>query len=212
MKPVPICLLALALTAPMLANDALAQDAPAPLNEAASANTRPVQWAEPIAMEGVANLHRISPMLYRSEQPTALGMKNLEKLGIRTVINLRAFNDDDDEVKGTSLRTEHIKILTWRIDDRHVIEVMRMLRQTENAPFLIHCQHGADRTGVMSAMYRVLEQGWTPEDALEELIDGGYGYHSMWKNIVRYVRSVDVAKLLESIASTGSTSTVTDNL
>jgi len=212
MKPVPICLLALALTAPMLANDALAQDAPAPLNEAASANTRPVQWAEPIAMEGVANLHRISPMLYRSEQPTALGMKNLEKLGIRTVINLRAFNDDDDEVKGTSLRTEHIKILTWRIDDRHVIEVMRMLRQTENAPFLIHCQHGADRTGVMSAMYRVLEQGWTPEDALEELIDGGYGYHSMWKNIVRYVRSVDVAKLRESIASTGSTSTVTDNL
>jgi len=212
MKPVPICLLALALTAPMLANDALAQDAPAPLNEAASANTRPVQWAEPIAMEGVANLHRISPMLYRSEQPTALGMKNLEKLGIRTVINLRAFNDDDDEVKGTSLRTEHIKILTWRIDDRHVIEVMRMLRQTENAPFLIHCQHGADRTGVMSAMYRILEQGWTPEDALKELIDGGYGYHPMWKNIVRYVQSVDVAKLRESIASTGSTSTVTDNL
>ena len=212
MKPVPICLLALALTAPMLANDALAQDAPAPLNEAASANTRPVQWAEPIAMEGVANLHRISPMLYRSEQPTALGMKNLEKLGIRTVINLRAFNDDDDEVKGTSLRTEHVKILTWRIDDRHVIEVMRMLRQTENAPFLIHCQHGADRTGVMSAMYRILEQGWTPEDALKELIDGGYGYHPMWKNIVRYVRSVDVAKLRESIASTGSTSTVTDNL
>jgi len=212
MKPVLICHLALALTAPMLANDALAQDAPAPLNEAASANTRPVQWAEPIAMEGVANLHRISPMLYRSEQPTALGMKNLEKLGIRTVINLRAFNDDDDEVKGTSLRTEHIKILTWRIDDRHVIEVMRMLRQTENAPFLIHCQHGADRTGVMSAMYRILEQGWTPEDALKELIDGGYGYHPMWKNIVRYVQSVDVAKLRESIASTGSTSTVTDNL
>jgi len=212
MKPVPICLLALALTAPMLANDALAQAAPAPLNEAPSANTRPAQWAERIDMEGVSNLHRISPMLYRSEQPTALGMKNLEKLGIRTVINLRAFNDDDDEVKGTSLRTEHIKILTWRIDDRHVIEVMRMLRQTENAPFLIHCQHGADRTGVMSAMYRILEQGWTPEDALKELIDGGYGYHPMWKNIVRYVRSVDVAKLRESIASTGSTSTVTDNL
>ena len=212
MKPVLICHLALALTAPMLANDALAQAAPAPLNEAPSANTRPAQWAERIDMEGVSNLHRISRMLYRSEQPTALGMKNLEKLGIRTVINLRAFNDDDDEVKGTSLRTEHIKILTWRIDDRHVIEVMRMLRQTENAPFLIHCQHGADRTGVMSAMYRILEQGWTPEDALKELIDGGYGYHPMWKNIVRYVQSVDVAKLRESIASTGSTSTVTDNL
>ena len=205
MKSIAICCLAAVLAAPVLA-----QEASAPIPAAAA--VRPVQWAEPVEMEGVSNLHRISPTLYRSEQPTALGMKNLERLGIRTIINLRAFNDDKDEVKGTSLRTERVKILTWRIDDKHVIEVMRMLKKAENGPFLIHCQHGADRTGLMSAMYRVLEQGWTPEDALTELIDGGYGYHSMWKNIVRYVRSVDVAKLRESIASTGSTSTVTDNL
>jgi protein tyrosine/serine phosphatase len=172
----------------------VAEPAPAP-------PSRPGHWAEPMIVEGVPNLHRISPTLYRSEQPTALGMKNLEKLGIRTVINLRHFNNDDEEVKGTSLRTERIKILTWRINDRHVIEVMRMLRKTENGPFLIHCQHGADRTGLMSAMYRILEQGWAPDDALKELVDGGYGYHSMWKNIVRYVRS-----------AIDSTSTVTDNL
>ena len=204
MKSIAICCLTAVLAAPVLA-----QDASAPIPAAAA--VRPVQWAEPVEMEGVSNLHRISPTLYRSEQPTALGMKNLERLGIRTIINLRAFNDDKDEVKGTSLRTERVKILTWRIDDKHVIEVMRMLKNSENGPFLIHCQHGADRTGLMSAMYRVLEQGWTPEDALTELIDGGYGYHSMWKNIVRYVRSVDAASLRESIES-DSTSTVTDNL
>ena len=180
-------------------------------------SSRPAHWAEAITLEGVPNLHRLTPMLYRSEQPTALGMQNLEKLGIRTVINLRAFNDDDEEVKGTSLRTERVKILTWRIDDKHVIEVMRMLKKPENGPFLIHCQHGADRTGLMSAMYRILEQGWTPEDALKELVDGGYGYHSMWKNIVRYVQSVDPGKLRAAIESavaspTGSTSTVTDSL
>jgi len=204
MKSIAICCLTAVLAAPVLA-----QEASAPIPAAAA--VRPVQWAEPVEMEGVSNLHRISPTLYRSEQPTALGMKNLERLGIRTIINLRAFNDDKDEVKGTSLRTERVKILTWRIDDKHVIEVMRMLKKAENGPFLIHCQHGADRTGLMSAMYRVLEQGWTPEDALTELIDGGYGYHSMWKNIVRYVRSVDAASLREAIGS-DSTSTVTDNL
>ena len=84
----------------------------------------------PIALEGVPNLHRLTPTLYRSEQPTALGMKNLEKLGIRTVINLRAFNDDAEEVRGTKLRTERTKILTWRVDDKHVIEVMNMLKKT----------------------------------------------------------------------------------
>jgi len=198
MKALAIVCLAAALAAP-----ALAQETATPLPAPAAA--RPALWAEPIELAGVSNLHRIAPMLYRSEQPTALGMKNLEKLGIRTVISLRAFNSDDDEVKGTSLRTERVKILTWRIDDNHVVEVMRMLKKTENGPFLIHCQHGADRTGLMSAMYRILEQGWAPEDALKELVDGGYGYHSMWKNIVRYVRSVDVSKLREAIDSSGST-------
>ena len=178
----------------------------------APASVRPGHWAVPVTLEGVPNLHRISPLLYRSEQPTAVGMKNLEKLGIRTVINLRWFNSDQKEAHGTSLRTERVKILTWNVDDKHVIDVMRMLKQTENGPFLIHCQHGADRTGLMSAMYRILEQGWTVDDALAELTEGGYGYHSIWTNILRYVRSADVDKLRAAIgASTGSTSTVTVN-
>jgi protein tyrosine/serine phosphatase len=195
MKSTPVIFLCAALAAPAMAKsqDVASQAPPA-------AVSRPVHWAEPIVLEGVPNLHRISPTLYRSEQPTALGMQNLEKLGIRTVINLRYFNDDQDEVKGTSLRTERTKILTWRIGDKHVIEVMSMLKQAENGPFLIHCQHGADRTGLMTAMYRVLEQGWTPDDALKELTDGGFGYHSMWKNIIRYVKSADVETLKAAIA------------
>jgi protein tyrosine/serine phosphatase len=179
---------------------------------------RDQRWAEPVTLEGVPNLHRITPTLYRSEQPTPLGFQNLEKLGIRTVINLRAFNSDDDEVRGTALRTERVRILTWNVDDAQVVDVMRMLRNKENGPFLIHCQHGADRTGLMSAMYRVLEQGWSADDALAELRDGGYGYHAMWKNILRYVRSADVDELRAAIsagaapsASTDSTVTVTDN-
>ena len=95
----------------------------------AAAATRPAHWAVPITLEGVPNLHRITPTLYRSEQPTALGFKNLEKLGIRTVINLRFFNNDEDEAAGTKLRTSAVKILTWSVDDDHVVEVMRMLRQ-----------------------------------------------------------------------------------
>jgi hypothetical protein len=55
----------------------------------------------------------------------------------------------------------------------------------------------------MTAMYRVLEQGWTPDDALKELTDGGFGYHSMWKNIINYVRSADVEALRAEIASSG---------
>ncbi len=190
--------LAALIAGAMLAAAATGQ-VPAPAPAAQPVAARPAQWAEPIALEGAPNLHRITPLLYRSEQPTALGMRKLEKLGIRTVINLRYFNHDDDEVEGTSLRTERTKILTWRVDDRHVIEVMRMMKDPANGPFLIHCQHGADRTGLMSAMYRRIYLGWSAEDALRELTDGGYGYHSIWRNIQRYVREADVAKLRAAI-------------
>ena len=166
-----------------------------------AAAPRPPTWAEPVTLEGVRNLYRITPLLYRSEQPTALGMKNLQKLGIRTVINLRWFNSDAKEAQGTALRTERVKILTWDVDDEHVVAVMRMLKDPANGPYLIHCQHGADRTGLMSAMYRVLEQGWTVDDAIAELTGGGFGYHSMWSNILRYVRSADVEKLRTAIAA-----------
>jgi protein tyrosine/serine phosphatase len=199
--------LAVAALVALFAVDASAQAPVAP--------PRSERWAVPIALDGVPNLHQITPTLYRSEQPTALGFRNLEKLGIRTVINLRAFNSDDDEVRGTNLRTERVKILTWNIDDDHVVDVMRMLRNSENGPYLIHCQHGADRTGLMSAMYRILEQGWSVDDALAELTGGGYGYHAVWKNILRYVRSADVEGLRAAIATAsspmGSTATVTDN-
>jgi len=215
MKPLAALLLATTLAAP-LATPAIGQEGAAPAGAARPAvPERNPRWAVPISLQGVPNLHRISPGLYRSEQPTALGMKNLEKLGIRTVINLRFFNNDRKEVAGTLLRTERVKILTWDIDDQQVVEVMRMLRDPQNGPFLIHCQHGADRTGLMSAMYRILEQGWSVDDALAELTGGGYGYHSMWSNILKYVRSADIEKLRAAIGapaqSAGSTSTVTAN-
>jgi protein tyrosine/serine phosphatase len=172
---------------------------------------RPATWAEPVVLEGVPNLHRISPTLYRSQQPTALGFRNLEKLGVRTVINLRAFNDDLDELRGTTLRAVHVPVHTWHLETEDIVQVMRELSHPENGPFLIHCQHGADRTGLMSAIYRMLEQDWSADAALAELVDGGYGYHSMWRNIKRYVLSVDVAGLRSAIESSGSTKTVTDN-
>lgn len=197
----------LAVLLSLLASCALGQEP----RTAATMTPRPANWAEPVALEGVPNLHRLTPTLYRSEQPTARGMQNLEKLGIRTVINLRAFNDDLDEMRGTALRAVHVPVHTWHLETEDIVKVMRELQHPENGPFLIHCQHGADRTGLMSAMYRMLEQHWTADDALAELVDGGYGYHSMWRNIRRYVRSADVDALRSAIASTGSTTTVTDN-
>jgi len=167
---------------------------------AAAGSERPAQWAVPITMAGVGNLHKINEGLYRSEQPTREGMKNLEKMGIKTVINLRALHSDSNEISGTTLLNDALSVKTWHIEDEDVIRVLRTIQKKENGPFLIHCLHGADRTGVMSALYRIVVQGWTKEDALKEMVDGGYGFHPVWTNIITYVKNVDVEKIKHAVA------------
>ena len=102
-------------------------------------------------------------------------------MGIKTIINLRTFHSDADEMTGTGLLDEELSVKTWHIEDEDVIRVLRIIRKKENGPFLIHCQHGADRTGVMSAMYRIVEQGWSKKEAVHE--NGLMAeHHTLWRS------------------------------
>jgi hypothetical protein len=40
----------------------------------------------------------------------------------------------------------------------------------------------------MCAMYRILREGWTVGDAIDEMKKGEYGYHSIWSNLPRFIR------------------------
>ena len=160
---------------------------------------RPEKWAQPVPGTSVKNLNRVTPQLYRSAQPDAAGMRELEKLGVRTVIDLRDLNDDQDEARGTKLRLRRVKMDAWHIEDEDVVRVLAMLRRRKDGPFLVHCHHGADRTGVVCAMFRLVEQRWSREDAIRELKDGGFGFHKAWVNIPRYLEKVDIEKIRRSV-------------
>jgi protein tyrosine phosphatase (PTP) superfamily phosphohydrolase (DUF442 family) len=150
------------------------------------------KWAKSIELPGLPNFYKVSKDLYRGAQPTAEGMKQLEKLGIKTVINLRAMHSDGDEIKGTALAYEHINMTTLNIEDKHVIHFLQIVTDPNRTPAFVHCQHGADRTGTMCAVYRIIIQGWSKDEAIKEMTKGGFGYHSIWQNLPKYVRKLDV--------------------
>lgn len=164
-----------------------------------AAAERNPKWAEPIELEGAPNLHKVDENFYRSAQPTAEGMKNLEKMGIKTVVNLRSYNSDKDEIKGTSLREIRVKMHAWDPEFDELVRILRILVDESGAPYLLHCQHGADRTGMTVAMYRMAVQGWPREEAIEEMLDGGYGFHTIWTGIVRFLETVDIEKFRRAI-------------
>ena len=153
------------------------------------------KWAQALELPGVPNLYKISDDLYRGAQPSTDGMKQLEKLCIKTVVNLRLVHSDRDEIENTGLSYEHIPMATWNTQNEDVVRFLKIITDSNNTPVFVHCQYGADRTGTMCAIYRIAAEGWNKNEAIDEMTNGGFGFHSIWKNLVEYIHSLNIDKI-----------------
>lgn len=166
-------------------------------SSAATESARPATWAVPVSTNGLPNLHKVSDALYRGAQPTAEGFVTLKGMGVKTVVNLRSFHSDKKSLGDTGLGYEHITMKAWHAEEKEVVRFLKIVTDPAHQPVLVHCQHGADRTGTMCAIYRVAVQGWSKDDALKEMRDGGYGFFEGWKNLVKFIEDLDVASIRE---------------
>ncbi|HEX8914140.1 MAG TPA: tyrosine-protein phosphatase [Humisphaera sp.] len=148
---------------------------------------------KPAPITGVGNFAWVSPTLCRGEQPTAEGFRELERLGVRTVVNLRAQHDDRPMLTGTSLGYVRIPCSAWGVDAEHLRQFLAVVNDPARQPVFVHCQHGADRTGFVVAGYRMVEMGWDARSAEAEL--RGFGYHPIWFRIPATLLRLDVASL-----------------
>ena len=153
---------------------------------------RPAHWAKPMQVKGAPNLHKVSDTLYRSAQPSAEGMTNLKTMGIETIVNLRSFHSDRDEIGNTGLAYESIYMKAWHPEEEDAIRFLQIVTNPKRTPVLVHCQHGADRTGTMCALYRVAVQGWSKQEAVAEMMEGGFGFHGIWDNLIQWINALDI--------------------
>lgn len=158
---------------------------------APAAYARDPSWALPLHVDGLPNFHKVSEHLYRSGQPTAEGFRNAEAAGIRSVLNLRELHSDKRPTRGTALTLVEVPVATGSMSEQDVIAALRAINESPG-PVLVHCMHGADRTGTVVAFYRILFQGWSREEAKQEMTEGGFGYHSLWSNLPRLIDTADL--------------------
>ncbi len=160
---------------------------------------RPLEWAQPMIGTELDNFYRLNDEVYRSKQPDDEDMRMLASMGIRSILNLREYHSDDDEAQDSGLDLFHVPVAAGEVDDPFIVKALRAIRQADK-PILIHCWHGSDRTGVVSAMYRMVFQNWPREQAVDEFINGGFGYHaSFYPNIEHYLQTVDVAAIRRQV-------------
>lgn len=167
--------------------------------ESVCTDERRAQWAQPIALASVRNLHRVSDDLYRSGQPTAAGMRALDDLGVKTVINLRLLDADRAMLKGTRLDYVRMPMVAWLPREKDIVRFLGIVTDEKRAPVLVHCRVGADRTGMLMAAYRVVIQGWTKTEAIEEMTRGGYGFNPLWQTLVYRIKRLDVDRVKQEL-------------
>ena len=84
-------------------------------------------------------------------------------------------------------------MVPWHANRSDVVTFLKAATNTNNLPMFVHCQYGADRTGLMCAMYRVVVCDWTKEAAIAEMRDGGFNFNPAWKSLVGFIEKADVA-------------------
>jgi len=132
-------------------------------------------------------------VLYRSGQPDGPGLRLVHRrYGIRTVVNLRSQKKiasdpaAQQEVAYTRRAEMKFHVLSLGADNlpRIAREFLRIVRDPENRPVLVHCAGGKERAGTLVAVYRMVEQHWPPERALREMKQFGFeleGNAALWK-------------------------------
>jgi protein tyrosine/serine phosphatase len=128
---------------------------------------------------------QVNERLYRSAQPREGGIKRLQELGINTIINLRGASArtraQEAEARSLGLNYYNISLPNWgRPKDARVARILEIINAPESGRVLLHCRSGVDRTGMIVAIHRMQNEGWTSNEALAEAERNGMRRIQFW--------------------------------
>jgi protein tyrosine phosphatase (PTP) superfamily phosphohydrolase (DUF442 family) len=120
----------------------------------------------------IKNFGKVNDNYFRGSQPTQPQMSALKAMGVKTIIDLR--KDYVPQARNWAnelgLNYFNLPLLPGRAATREQTEYfLRLVNDPANAPVYVHCKGGRHRTGAMTAAYRITHDGWTAEQAFEEM-------------------------------------------
>lgn len=126
--------------------------------------------------EGISikNFGKVDEHYYRGSQPDREQVSELKRLGVKTVIDLRKDNVKDESawVKGAGMQYFNIPLKASVPPTEEQTEYfLGLVNNPANWPVYIHCKGGRHRTGALTAIYRITQDGWTADRAFQEMKD-----------------------------------------
>jgi tyrosine-protein phosphatase SIW14 len=122
---------------------------------------------------GVGNFHMVNEHLCRGAQPTDEGFKNLAKMGVKTIVDLREADSrslaEKKVVEAAGMKYVNIPLYGMQAPPAaSVAKALAIFNDKQAGTVFVHCRRGADRTGTIVACYRVSHDGWDNTKALSE--------------------------------------------
>lgn len=125
--------------------------------------------------KGVPNFGEVTPRLYRGGLLSGDGLKAIKKLGVSVVVDTHADSKHErHEVERLGMKYVAIP---WHCPwprDEVFAKFLKVVHDNKGKKIFVHCRLGDDRTGMMVAAYRMAEEGWTAEEAMNEMRSFGF--------------------------------------
>lgn len=139
--------------------------------------------------------HLVDENYNRGTQPLRGGIGTLARLGVKTLVDLRSIYDHTDDVKAAAeiagLGYEWVPMSVWDPPtDEQANQFLSLVTDAAKGPFFVFCADGLNRTGEMTAIYRVAHSGWSVEKALDEADQLGFNpyYYTLRNYVWDYAR------------------------
>jgi len=146
-------------------------------------------FGQSVILGAIPNENTLSQNILRGGRPTTADVDRLKANGYKTIISL----ENDSQVIAAEKKYAQqlgLKFLSYPMNawnkpnDQQINEILAQMGNTKNYPLFVHCQHGRDRTGLVSALFRVTQQNWKAQDAHEEML--ALGFRQIFFNMENY--------------------------
>lgn len=120
----------------------------------------------------IKNFGKVNDNYYRGAQPTEGEFAQLKKLGVKTVIDLRKDSQrgEPEWVRLAGMQYFNIPMKASRpATEEQTAYFLSLVNNPANWPVFVHCEGGRHRTGALTAVYRITNQGWTADQAYKEM-------------------------------------------
>ena len=157
---------------------------------------------------GIRRFAEIRPGLARGGEPGERGLRFLRSGGYRTIVSFLPSASESAWVVQSGMEYVHIPMRSGLFSaepptEEQVRRFLSVVSDTTRYPVFIHCHAGKDRTGAMSAIYRMEVCGWTVDEALEEM--NAFGFSGRYRKLRRYVEGYNAGGLAATSRSADAT-------